>query len=77
MIAIRGEDGPVWLLAIGQTLTYAALYYAFAALLPDLEVATGWTKAQLAAGPTLAFLVTAVLTPLTGRFVDRGWGASC
>ena len=74
MIAIRGEDGPVWLLAIGQTLTYAALYYAFAALLPDLEVATGWTKAQLAAGPTLAFLVTAVLTPLTGRFVDRGWG---
>ncbi len=59
---------------MGQTLTYAALYYAFAALLPDLEAATGWSKAQLAAGPTLAFLVTAVLTPFTGRLVDRGWG---
>ena len=70
----RGDNGAVWLLAVGQTLTYAALYYAFAALLPDLEMATGWSKAQLAAGPTCAFLVTAVLTPFTGRLVDRGWG---
>ena len=69
-----GDDTAVWLLAVGQTFVYAALYYAFAALLPDLEVATGWSKAQLAAGPTLAFLVTAVLTPFTGRLVDRGLG---
>ena len=74
MTPARGVNGPVWLLAIGHTLTYAALYYAFAALLPDLEVETGWSKAQLAAGPTLAFLITAVLTPFTGRLVDRGWG---
>ena len=70
----QGDAIAVWLLAVGQTLTYAALYYAFAALLPDLEIATGWSKAQLAAGPTCAFLVTAVLTPFTGRLVDRGWG---
>lgn len=62
------------MLAVGQTLIYAALYYAFAALLPALETATGWSKAQLAAGPTLAFLITATLTPFTGRLVDRGWG---
>lgn len=66
--------GAVWLLAVGQTLTYAAIYYSFAALLPELELAYGWSKAQLAAGPTLAFLVTAALTPLTGRLVDQGWG---
>jgi len=70
----RGDNLAVWLLAVGQTLTYAALYYSFAALLPDLEAATGWSKAQLAAGPTLGFLVTAGLTPFTGRLVDRGWG---
>lgn len=70
----RGDAAAVWLLAVGQTFIYAALYYAFAALLPDLEVATGWSKGQLAAGPTVAFLVTAVLTPFTGRLVDRGWG---
>lgn len=64
----------VFLLAIGQTLTYAGVYYAFPALLPDLQAATGWTVAQLAWGPTLGFLVMAALTPFTGRLVDRGLG---
>lgn len=71
---MRGEGAAVWGLALGQTLIYAGLYYGFAALLPDLLVATGWSKQMLAAGPTLAFLVTAVLTPFTGRLVDRGLG---
>lgn len=64
----------VWLLALGQTLIYAGCYYAFPALLPDLEAATGWSKAELALGPTLAFLIMAGLTPFTGRLVDRGLG---
>lgn len=71
---MTGASAAVWLLAIGQTLTYAALYYGFPALLPRLLEETGWTKAQLAAGPSLAFLVMAVLTPVTGRLVDRGLG---
>lgn len=73
----RASDGggaAVWLLALGQTLIYAGCYYSFPALLPDLEVATGWSKAELALGPTLAFLIMAGLTPLTGRLVDRGLG---
>jgi MFS family permease len=64
----------VWLLALGQTLIYAGCYYSFPALLPDLVAATGWTKAELALGPTLAFLIMAGLTPFTGRLVDRGLG---
>lgn len=64
----------VWPLAVGQTLIYAGCYYSFPALLPDLEAATGWSKAELALGPTLAFLVMAALTPFTGRLVDRGLG---
>lgn len=67
-------NAPVWALAIGQTLTYAGVYYAFPAILPDLLAETGWSAAQLAAGPTLGFLVMAALTPFTGRWVDRGWG---
>ena len=59
----------VWLLAIGQTLTYAALYYGFPALLPRLIAETGWTKAELAFGPTLAFLVM-VGTALTAEAFD-------
>lgn len=71
---MKRADSPVWLLAIGQTLTYAGVYYAFPAILPALLAETGWTAAQLAAGPTLGFLVMAALTPFTGRWVDRGWG---
>lgn len=72
-MAERGGSA-VWLLALGQTLIYAGCYYAFPALLPDLEAATGWSKGELASGPTLAFLIMAGLTPFTGRLVDRGFG---
>ena len=73
MIADR-QSLAVWLLALGQTMTYAGVYYAFPALLPDLQAQTGWSVAELAFGPTLGFLVMAVLTPFTGRWVDRGFG---
>ena len=67
-------NAPVYGLAVGQTLTYAGVYYAFPAILPDLLAETGWSAAELAFGPTLGFLVMAALTPFTGRWVDRGWG---
>jgi MFS family permease len=70
----ESRGAAVWLLAVGQTLIYAGCYYSFPALLPDLVTATGWTKGELALGPTLAFLVMAGLTPFTGRLVDRGLG---
>jgi MFS family permease len=71
---VSGVRAAVGLLAIGQTLTYGGVYYAFPAILPDLEAATGWTKATLALGPTLSYLLMALVTPLTGRLVDRGLG---
>ena len=71
---MRAADAAVWLLAIGQTLIYAGVYYAFPALLPDLQAATGWSVAKLALGPTVAFLIMAALTTFTGRWVDRGFG---
>ncbi len=74
MSTAREVHRAVWLLAAGQTLVYSGSYYSLPALLPDLEAATGWSKAALAAGPTLAFLVMAALTPLSGRLVDRGKG---
>lgn len=72
--AAPGDSAAVWLLALGQTLVYSGTYYAFPALLPALELATGWSKSVLAAGPTLAFLLMAALTPFSGRLVDRGLG---
>lgn len=72
---ITRQGGAVWLLALGQTATYAGVYYSFAALLPDLITATGWGLADLAFGPTLSFVVMAALLPLTGRMIDHGYGA--
>lgn len=76
MTAARHSAGglAVWLLALGQTLVYSGSYYSFPALLPVLEEETGWSKATLAAGPTLAFLIMALLTPTAGQWVDKGRG---
>lgn len=70
----KGDSLAVWLLAVGQTLAYGSFYYVFAALLVTLEAETGWTKAQLALGPTLSILLAAALAPVAGRLVDRGRG---
>jgi cyanate permease len=74
LVADEPGGAAVWVLALGQTLVYAGSYYAFPALLPVLLEETGWSKATLALGPTLAFLITASLTVVTGRLVDRGLG---
>lgn len=73
---IQRQSYGVWLLALGQTLTYAGVYYGFAALLPDLTLATGWSLSQLALGPTISFLVMAVMLPVTGRLLDHGHGSA-
>lgn len=70
----QGDDLAVWLLAVGQTVAYACLYYIFPALLVAIEADTGWSKAELALGPTLALAVAAIAAPLAGRLVDRGRG---
>lgn len=72
----RQESVAVWLLALGLLLIYAGVYYAFPAVLPELQAETGWNKADLALGPTLSYLVMAAMTPLTGRVIDRGHGGA-
>lgn len=65
---------PVWALAVGQTLGYASFSYIFAALILSWEGDLGWTKATFALGPMVSVALTAVLAPLAGRMVDRGFG---
>lgn len=70
----RAEDRAIWMLAVGQFIAYAALFYSFPALLVAAEAGTGWSKSALALGPTVALAVAALVSPLAGRLVDRGWG---
>ncbi|TBX27910.1 MFS transporter [Nioella sediminis] len=71
----QAARGPaVWMLAVGQTLSYACLYYIFAALILSWEADLGWDRAVLATGPFLAIVIAAVLAPFAGRLVDLGKG---
>lgn len=80
MTAAPGAAGPVpggravWLLAAGQTLGYASFFYIFAALILAWEQDLAWGRPLLAAGPTLAIVISALLAPVAGRAVDRGLG---
>lgn len=70
--AARGTA--VWMLAVGQTLSYACLYYIFAALILSWEADLGWDRALLATGPFLSIVIAAALAPFAGRLVDLGKG---
>ncbi len=64
----------VWPLAVAETLVWAVLYYSFPALLLEWERNLGWSKTELAGALTLALVTSALLGPVTGRLIDRGFG---
>ena len=64
----------VWMLGIGETIIWAAIFYVFAALLLVWERELGWQKTDLALGFTLAILAAALTSPLAGRLIDAGYG---
>ncbi|MEX3008549.1 MFS transporter [Hoeflea sp. TYP-13] len=64
----------VWLMAAGQTIVWAGLFYSFAALLLAWEESLGWAKTDLALGLTAAVLVAALLSPVAGHVIDAGNG---
>ncbi len=64
----------VWPLAVAETLVWAALYYSFPALLLEWERDLGWSKTEIVGALTLALMTSALLGPVTGRFIDRGFG---
>ncbi len=71
----KGDSIAIWMLAIGETIGWASLFYIYGALLVWIETDTGWSRASLAIGLTLALLVSALTVGMAGRLVDRGLGA--
>ncbi|MEK9752980.1 MAG: MFS transporter [Rhodospirillaceae bacterium] len=62
----------VWPLAAAQMLTWAGAFYLFPALLGHWEREFGWSKQELTGAFTLALLLSAVVSPVVGRAIDRG-----
>lgn len=71
----NGDAIAIWMLALGQTIGWASLFYIYGALLVWIESDTGWDRASLAIGLTLALLVSGLSVGMAGRLVDRGLGA--
>ena len=63
----------VWPLAIAETVVWAALFYSFPALLLAWERDLSWSKTELSGAFTLALATSALLAPVAGRMIDRGW----
>ena len=69
------KDRAIVLLAIGQCLIWASLFYIFPALLLRWESELGWSRVELTAGITLAVCLSGVVAPIAGRLIDAGRGA--
>ena len=67
------RDPAVLLLATGQTLAWASIFYVFPALLLRWEQALGWSRADLTAAIAGAILVSAAASPIAGRFIRTGF----
>ena len=64
----------VGMLAAGETIVWTGLFYIFPALLLRWETAFEWSKVELTGAITIALIVSAIFSPLFGKWIDRGFG---
>ncbi|MEH6403589.1 MAG: MFS transporter [Sneathiella sp.] len=65
----------IWFLACGETIFWAGIYYIFPALIVRWEADFGWSKSELTAALTMALVTSAIVSPVSGRLIDKGYGA--
>ena len=61
----------VWTLAVTETVSWGILYYAFAVFLVPMQTELGWSTPQITGAYSLALLVTMILSPPLGHWLDR------
>lgn len=64
----------ILLIAAGQTVVWAGLFYVFPAMLLQWESGLGFSKVELTAAFSLAILTSAIFAPVAGRVIDKGYG---
>ncbi|WP_433438542.1 MFS transporter [Nonomuraea sp. CA-141351] len=77
MIDSAGSKSHVWMigaLSVTQTAGYGVLYYAFSVFIPPMSRELHAGVAQLTGAITLAVLVSAMVAPAIGRWLDRHGG---
>lgn len=69
-----GYRATVSALALGQVLSWAALYYAFSSFVLPMQRALGWSKPTLMGAFTLGLAVWGAATYAVGAAIDAGRG---
>jgi predicted MFS family arabinose efflux permease len=61
----------IWTLAVTETVSWGILYYAFAVFLVPMQTELGWSTPQITGAYSLALVVTMLLSPPLGHWLDR------
>lgn len=61
----------VWLLGVSQILGYGTLYYSFSIVAADIAAEFAWPVAWVFGAFSLSLLAGGIVSPWTGRLVDR------
>jgi MFS family permease len=69
-----GYRATVSALALGQLLSWAALYYTFSSFVLPMQHALGWDRPTLMGAFTLGLAAWGVMTYAAGAAIDRGHG---
>lgn len=69
-----GYRATVSALALGQLLSWAALYYAFSSFVLPMQAELGWPRATLMGAFTLGLAVCGAATYAVGGLIDAGHG---
>ena len=67
-----GRDRFVAAVALGQVVSWGVLYYAFSVLLVPMQRQLGWSRPVLVGGFTVAVVISGLLAPAVGRWLDHG-----
>lgn len=68
------DRNAIWLIALAETIVWAAMYYSFPALFVRWEMAFGWSKPEITIAVTGALVASALASPVFGRLIDAGRG---
>jgi len=59
-----------WTFALTETISWGILYYAFSVFLVPMQDAFGWSAAAITGAYSLSMLVSGLVAPLVGRWLD-------
>ena len=65
------------LLAVGQIVCWAALYYGFSSFVLPMQASTGWSEPELMGAFSGGLAVWGLSSYAVGAAIDRGQGRGC